>query len=202
MIWPCSPPCNAGAFGGLEPRRPSPGSTSTALSQVSCVIGFGSSCSQPLLAKRPSRIDGSWRKAISSRPVRRRPADCGLRDAADVDATAAARTRCSAMTPSCSQRRQRAIERRRAASAATRLDRPSPADRPVLADDVVAGSLGPVAQRGEHLVRRLAAVERRDQRLDDRDRAVVARARRSTLRGSAPRESASGTAPTSRRRRD
>src|SRR5678815_4083849 len=35
-----------------------------ALSQVSFVSGFASSCSQPLLAKRPSKIVGSVRKTI------------------------------------------------------------------------------------------------------------------------------------------
>src|SRR5438552_19182007 len=39
-----------------------------ALSQVSDVSGFGSSCSHPLFAKRPSQIVGSGRKMIS-RPV-------------------------------------------------------------------------------------------------------------------------------------
>src|SRR5947209_3639590 len=37
-----------------------------ALSQVSDVSGFGSSCSHPLFAKRPSQIVGSRRKMISS----------------------------------------------------------------------------------------------------------------------------------------
>src|SRR6266536_1750859 len=36
-----------------------------ALSHVSFVMGFGSSCSQPLLANRPSSTDGSFRKTIS-----------------------------------------------------------------------------------------------------------------------------------------
>ena len=49
------------------------GLTSTALSHVSFVIGFGSSCSQPLLANRPSSTEGSRRNEIS-RPVRGR---CG-----------------------------------------------------------------------------------------------------------------------------
>src|SRR5262249_2025736 len=39
--------------------------TRAALSQVSLVRGFGSSCSQPLLAKRPSKRVGSGLKAIS-----------------------------------------------------------------------------------------------------------------------------------------
>ena len=60
------------------------GLTSTALSQVSLVIGFGSSCSQPLLANRPSRTAGSLRKAIS-RP-RRRAAGVRRRSARRADA--------------------------------------------------------------------------------------------------------------------
>jgi hypothetical protein len=44
---------------------------------------------------------------------------------------------------------------------------------PVLAHDVVPGPLRAVAHRREELVRGLAAVERRDQRLDDRGGAVV-----------------------------
>src|SRR5207248_3060631 len=41
-------------------------------------------------------------------------------------------------------------------------------DLPELANEVVARPLRPVAHRGEHFVRALAAVERGDQRLDDR----------------------------------
>src|SRR5260370_7467218 len=41
------------------------GLTSAALSQVSLVTGFGNSCSQPLLAKRPSYTHGSGRKINS-----------------------------------------------------------------------------------------------------------------------------------------
>src|SRR5215472_14540704 len=51
----------------LRPRRCDvAGLTSAALSQVSFVNGLASSCSQPLLAKRPSQTLGSGRKAISS----------------------------------------------------------------------------------------------------------------------------------------
>src|SRR5207248_6950597 len=46
-------------------------------------------------------------------------------------------------------------------------------DLPELANEVVARPLRPVAHRGEHFVRALAAVERGDQRLDDRRCAVV-----------------------------
>jgi hypothetical protein len=42
----------------------------------------------------------------------------------------------------------------------------------VLADDVIAGPLG-VEDRGHHFVRRLAVVERRDQRLYDAHRPIV-----------------------------
>src|SRR5207253_4789001 len=41
------------------------GLMSAALSQVSLVSGFGNSCNQPLLAKRPSKIVGSARKITS-----------------------------------------------------------------------------------------------------------------------------------------
>src|SRR5213593_2165334 len=41
------------------------GLTSATLSQVIFVSGFGSSCNQPLLAKRPSKIVGSGRKTSS-----------------------------------------------------------------------------------------------------------------------------------------
>src|SRR5260370_40572124 len=41
------------------------GLTNAALSQVSLVTGFGNSCSQPLLAKRPSYTQGSGRKMNS-----------------------------------------------------------------------------------------------------------------------------------------
>ena len=44
----------------------------------------------------------------------------------------------------------------------------------MIADDVVARSLRPVAQRGEEFMRGTPAVERRDQGLDDRDRPIVA----------------------------
>ena len=59
-IWPCSPPWNAGFCEAFSFAAVA-GLAITALSQVSLVIGFGSSCSQPLLANRPSRIDGSGR---------------------------------------------------------------------------------------------------------------------------------------------
>jgi hypothetical protein len=72
MICPCSPPLNAGACGALSFAAVA-GLTSTALSHVNRVIGFGSSCSQPLFAKRPSRTDGSVRNEIST-PVE--TADC------------------------------------------------------------------------------------------------------------------------------
>ena len=65
----------------------------TALSQVSLVIGLGSSCSQPLLLNRPSRIDGSSRKAISKPLPAESVRDGGrLRDAIDLHRHGCARS--------------------------------------------------------------------------------------------------------------
>ena len=121
---------------------------------------------------------------------------------------ASARTRCPAITPSCSHLRHARSNGDGATGAAVRpvaggaaggarcgcrrlragcgpaapaqgagggARRPGrqPAVGPELAHQVVAGALGRFAERGEHFVRRLAAVERRDQRLHDRHRAVV-----------------------------
>jgi hypothetical protein len=99
---PCSPPdapgavlsCSLAAVAGL---------TITALSHVSLVIGLGSSCSHPLLAKRPSRTAGSFLKTISRPP----PAGAGLWScAAGLTVTVLAGNAVPGITPSCSQRRQ------------------------------------------------------------------------------------------------
>src|SRR5438045_2606568 len=66
-MWPCSPPWNDGRFSTLS-RSAVAGLVRTALSHVSLVIGLGSSCSQPLVAKRPSRTDGSFLRRVSVRP--------------------------------------------------------------------------------------------------------------------------------------
>src|SRR6187397_1039002 len=75
----------------------------TALSQVSLVIGLGTSCSQPLLLNRPSSTDGSRRKA-SSNPLPdesgRRAAACATR-LTFTDGLRAAGALWE-MTPSCS----------------------------------------------------------------------------------------------------
>src|SRR5436189_5841453 len=74
-------------------------------SQVSLVSGFGSSCSQPLLAKRPSQIVGSGRKMISKPPLAA-GAVCGVLAAGSCEleaGTAAAATAAVPGThPSCS----------------------------------------------------------------------------------------------------
>src|ERR1700722_4122488 len=44
------------------------GLTRAALSQVNLVMGFGTSCNQPLLAKLPSPTEGSGRNTISIPP--------------------------------------------------------------------------------------------------------------------------------------
>src|SRR6185295_3613706 len=118
MICPCSPPVHAGLFVALIFSAVA-GLTMTALSHVSFVIGFGSSCSQPLLAKRPSRTDGSGRNAIS-RPgeVRLKPDASGAGGvlvafgagdalvASGFSRTALGANAVFGITPSCSQRRQ------------------------------------------------------------------------------------------------
>src|SRR3954467_12932608 len=54
----------------LRPRSfASCGLTQAVGSHVTFVSGFGSSCSQPLLAKRPSQTVGSGRKMISRPPL-------------------------------------------------------------------------------------------------------------------------------------
>src|ERR1700680_835012 len=104
MICPCSPPCIAGLPAAFS-FSAVPGLTSTALSHVSFVIGFGSSCSQPLFAKRPSRIDGSLRNETSkpeagvTAPRRSKPGQTET----DFGANAVLGT-----TPSCTQRRHEA----------------------------------------------------------------------------------------------
>src|SRR5262249_44897672 len=75
---------------------------------VSFVIGLGSSCSQPLLANRPSRTAGSRRNDIS-RPVA--IADCGLGIAdsrPDATFTDFGANAVFGMTPSCSHLRHAA----------------------------------------------------------------------------------------------
>src|ERR1700712_3361334 len=81
MIWPCSPPWKEGRWEALR-RSAVAGLAMTALSQVSLVIGFGSSCSQPLFENRPSRTEGSLRKE-TSKPVGA-IADWGLRIAESI----------------------------------------------------------------------------------------------------------------------
>jgi hypothetical protein len=82
------------------------GLTKTALSHVSLLRGFGSSWSQPLLAKRPSRIDGSLRNEISKPPA---PATSAVARISPIAArrtvTAFAGSAVFGTTPSCSQRR-------------------------------------------------------------------------------------------------
>ena len=78
------------------------GLTSAALSHVSLVCGFGSSCSQPLLAKRPSNTVGSARNTIS-RPLLPPGFDDGSTGRPVTVFTAAP---VSGTSPSCSALRQ------------------------------------------------------------------------------------------------
>ena len=168
------------------------GATSAALSQVSLVSGRGSSCSQPLFAKRPSTTSGSGRKheleAVAPPVGAARRRD--RQSAAHRDRRGAARRvrRRRRRAAHCCQNVSKSPLGARAAASARARGRSATA------------ALAP-EQRREHLVRGLAAVERRDQRLDDRRRAVERRARRPSSRGSAPRARASGRAARSRRRR-
>ncbi len=81
------------------------GLTRATLSHVTLVSGFGSSCSQPRFAKRPSNTEGSVRNAIS------RPAGAALRPAFSqppkTTFTVFSGNAVPATTPSCSARFQR-----------------------------------------------------------------------------------------------
>ena len=84
------------------------GESSSALSQVSLVIGLGSSWSQPLLAKRPSRSVGSGRRA-SSKPFAGTLVASSRAAATPTSAASAGAARGSALastTPSCSAARK------------------------------------------------------------------------------------------------
>ena len=106
-------------------RSASCGLIHAAVSQVSFVSGFGSSCSQPLLAKRPSQIVGSGRKMISSPPVAAGAGGAGERLRLRCGGAAAAAERRSAADPRPARRRGRGRgggrpERRRLAAVGER----------------------------------------------------------------------------------
>ena len=110
------------------------------LSQVTFDSGFGSSCSQPLFALRPSRIHGSGRKTISDARARSgRPAAAGRR-------------------PRRRRRRRRAeaasdvlVRRSRRAARDARTHRPSRTDCPA-ASCSVQRRLGLAAERPRPVV--------------------------------------------------
>ena len=93
-------PCASAVFGLMY----------ATLSHVTFDSGFGSSCSQPLLAKRPSRTCGSGRKTISMPGLAadRRGAGAVPRPAPARSrlARAAEASTCRATNPSCSALRQ------------------------------------------------------------------------------------------------
>ena len=129
-----------------------------ALSHVSLVRGLGSSCSQPLLANRPSQIVGSGRKVISSPPRSGRQPELasGILIGKLPVGTSPVRLACPARC-------------RHEPSLLQCFSKSSPPDRrfQYSSDDFVRGQLGWPAQNGDNLVRRAAVVERRDQRLLD-----------------------------------
>src|SRR5580700_7360308 len=61
---PCSPPCAYSPYSTPKCRAVA-GLIKAALSQVRVLLGFGHSCSQPLLANDPSKTVGSGAKANS-----------------------------------------------------------------------------------------------------------------------------------------
>jgi len=84
------------------PRRAAvAGDMAATLSQVTVVTGLGSSCSQPLFAKRPSWMVGSGRKVISRVSARIFETGAGI----GADVTAFSGNAVPAMTPSWSARR-------------------------------------------------------------------------------------------------
>ena len=151
------------------------------------VFGMRPSCSQRRHARSNRRRAGAGVKVAG--PVARRACSrTPPRRCAGAAGGAARRRRCAAGPAPRLRRRGRAgaapVAARRSSSARGRGRSRALA----------------VAERREHLVRRLAAVERRDQRLHDASPSRRRRARRSRPRGSALRECASGTAPRSRLR--
>src|SRR5262249_28132187 len=82
-----------------------PGLSRAALSQVSFVMGLGSSCNQPLLAKRPSHTVGSgWNS--SSRPGAVSAGTAASASQAVCNCTSWGGKAVSAMKPLCSAVRQ------------------------------------------------------------------------------------------------
>ncbi len=208
--------------------------TQADVSHVSFVSGFGSSCSHPRFANRPSQTVGSGRK-MSSRPpasgwrvgrgawrLRSTRARCGsgrwlvgAGPRCRVEATGVGSTRCRTGCRSCARyrrcwrrgRRWRGLrcrpERCRLTALGNRrprnvsvVHRPLPdgvrrrerfARRfrnlpaaesneracPIVLHDLERPASGLAGEGGQHLVRRVSVVQRRDQRLHQRDRPVV-----------------------------
>ncbi len=133
------------------------GLTAITLSQVSLLSGFGNSCSHATLANRPSHTHGSGRNTTSIAPA---PRGCA---AGSSTGCGVAATGCAAVPvtkPSCSDWRQRCLE----VAAEAR--------HPGFPHRRVGRRIDPAAQHLEDLMRAAAAIKRRDQRLDQRDRAV------------------------------
>ena len=179
-------------------------------SHVIFVSGLGSSCSQPLFAKRPSQIVGSGRKMIS-RPPARGPSGRASevrrcdRSTALCEPTPAPRSSARGprlvTNPSCSAcfqkpskvgygRPCRVGDRPAGDLAAVR-------PRPVVLHQVVARLAGlRVDERRQHLDDRATLVEWRNQRLHDRDGAVVGARVAPALERSALPAGSSGSTPT------
>ena len=185
---PCSPPWNDGALAAFSFAAVA-GLTSTALSQVSLRDRLRQFL-QPAVVGEAAVEDATGRCGTRSRGAgrRRRRAAGGASCRLDV-----------AATPN-GLRRERGVRDHAVVQPAAPRASSSLVDLPVLADDVVGrsapgGRSSPRAVRAP-TCRRRAARSAAGRSTPCRRR----RARRSTLRGSALPESASGTAPTSHRR--
>ena len=221
------------------------GDSSAALSHVSFVSGFGSSCSQRVVREAAVPHAGIGAEHDLETLTR---GGAGARGRSRLQRhRASARTPCSAIIAVVQPLAPRAVERARRRQ---RRERRRPAGGagcgarrdagPLRRPEHVAGAGSGRRQQGagaaacgagtpvtvalawpstraprrsrcarrrprdrrDHFVRRLAAVERRDQRLHDRDGPVVGPDVAPRSRGSALRECASGTAPRSRLRTD
>ena len=146
------------SFCDARAARPSPGSSSAALSQVSLVSGFGQLL-QPAVVGEAAVVDGRVEAEDELETRRRRPVvvQRGRTRPAVRSATVFAGSAVPATTPSCSARAPEPLEvaGRRAAPASARARCRS------------RGRSRPAASAASTSCADLAAVERRDQRLHD-----------------------------------
>ena len=155
-------PCASAVFGLMY----------ATLSHVTFESGLGNSCSQALLAKRPSSTCGSGRKMISSPVFAAGAGAAGCAGAAVAAAPPRIEVPCEeTVVQSVAPeriRRWRTPDRSVPQRAVTELS------RPVLLHQIHRRLAGRAVQRGQHFNGGAAVVDRRDQRLNQGDRAVEA----------------------------